>query len=293
MKNVLITGATGNIGKQIIRFLSRETTSIHPIAAVRNIEKAKTNFSEFPNLTYRTFDFEDNTSYSATFKDIDILFLLRPPNISAVKEVFSPLLVAAKKSGIKKVVFLSVQGVEKSSIIPHHKIEALIRSLDFDFIFLRPSYFMQNLTTTLLPDILNKNKIILPSGKAKFNWVDVNNIGEAGAALIAKFEHHKNEAFEITGLENINFSEVAKMISFITNRKIEFQNINPIRFFFLKRKEGIVAGFALVMTILHFLPRLQDEPQVSEFFELLTGHKPTTLTKFIEQEKNTFRKENN
>jgi hypothetical protein len=49
------------------------------------------------------------------------------------------------------------------------------------------SYFMQNLTTTLLPEIVKQKRITLPSGKAKFNWIDVKNIGEATAHLILNF----------------------------------------------------------------------------------------------------------
>ncbi|MEZ5024288.1 MAG: hypothetical protein R2728_13685 [Chitinophagales bacterium] len=52
------------------------------------------------------------------FKDIDLLFLLRPPHISKVDEYFQPLFRSAKNNGIDKVVFLSVQGAEKSKMIP-------------------------------------------------------------------------------------------------------------------------------------------------------------------------------
>jgi hypothetical protein len=52
-------------------------------------------------------------------KNIDVLFLLRPPHISEVETYFNPLLQSAKENNIKKIVFLSVQGAEKSKIIPH------------------------------------------------------------------------------------------------------------------------------------------------------------------------------
>lgn len=64
---------------------------------------------------------------------------------------------------------------------------------------------MQNLTTTLLSDILEHQTITLLAGKAKFNWIDVDNIGEATALLINEFDAHKNKAFEITGRENMDF----------------------------------------------------------------------------------------
>jgi len=285
MKRILIIGATGNIGLEVVHYLSEISSDFEVLAAVRNIDKAKKTFKNYPNLDYRKFDFENENTYPEAFKQIDILFLLRPPHISNVEEVFRPLLNSAKEYGIEKIVFLSVQGAEKSKVIPHNKIERLIQELGFNFIFVRPSYFMQNLTTTLLPEILKKKSITLPSGKAKFNWIDVKDIGEASANLIARFEHYQNQAYDITGTENENFADVAELMTDITGERIRFNSINPISFYFRKKKEGLNGGFAAVMTILHFLPRLQAEPKISDNYQKLTGKTPTTLQEFIEREK--------
>lgn len=285
MKRILVTGATGNIGLEVVHYLSELNFESDILAAVRNIEKAKKTFKNYPGLLFRQFDFENESTYSVAFDQIDILFLLRPPHISDVEKVFRPLLNSAKENGINKVAFLSVQGAEKSKVIPHNKIERLIQELCFEYIFVRPSYFMQNLTTTLLPEILAKRSITLPSGKAKFNWIDVKNIGEATAILITKFENYQNRAYEITGAENKNFGDVADLITNITGQKIGFSSINPISFYIRKKKEGMKGGFAMVMTILHFLPRLQAEPEISDNYQKLTGKTPNTLQEFIEREK--------
>jgi len=285
MKRILITGATGNIGHEVVHYLNELNFDSEIWAAVRNIEKAKKTFKNYPNLLFRQFDFESESTYSLAFKQIDILFLLRPPHISDVEKIFRPLLNSAKENGINKVVFLSVQGAEKSKLIPHNKIERLIPELHFEYIFIRPSYFMQNLTTTLLPEILTKRSITLPSGKAKFNWIDVKNISEVTANLILKFDHYQNQAYEITGTENKNFGDVADLITDITGDRIIFNSINPIRFYFRKKNEGFEGAFALVMTILHFLPRLHAEPIISDNYQKLTGKKSTTLREFIKREK--------
>ncbi len=289
MKTILITGATGNIGMEVIHYLSELNSDTEILAAVRNIEKAKKTFKNYPALHYRKFDFENEETFSEAFNQVDMLFLLRPPHISDV-EVFRPLLQAAHNKGIKNIVFLSVQGAEKSKVIPHNKIERLILELPFNYIFVRPSYFMQNLTTTLLPEIINKQCITLPSGKAKFNWIDVKNIGEASANLMLKFDNNKNQAHEITGTENKSFGEVTALMSKILDQKIAFHAVNPVRFYFRKKKEGVESGFALVMTILHFLPRFQAEPRISDNYQKLTGKFPTRLQEFVEREKEIIRK---
>jgi len=50
----------------------------------------------------------------------------------------------------------------------------------------------------------------------------------------------------------------------------------------------MASGMILVMILLHFLPRFQKEPGISDFYERLTGKKPTDLKTFIEREKKVF-----
>lgn len=288
MSNILITGATGNIGFEVIKFLSKFDSSNKLIAGVRNIEKAKGIFSNYPNLNYALFDFEHPERNVDALTNIDRIFLLRPPHISDVDKFFRPLFEIVKKKNIKEIVFLSVQGAEKSKVIPHNKIERLINEFNLEYIFIRPSYFMQNLTTTLIHDIKTKRQIILPSGRAKFNWVDIENIGEIGAILLDRFKDYKNHAFDITGLENKNFTTVTALINEEIENPIKFKNVNPIKFYRIKKQEGMVNGMILVMILLHFLPRFQKEPTISNFYEKVTTKKPNDLRTFIKREKHKF-----
>ncbi len=291
MSNILITGATGNIGFEVIRFLYKIDTPNRIIAGVRNIEKAKKVFKDFPKLDFVHFDFEDFDSFDKALTGIDRIFLLRPPHISDVDKYFKPLISKIKENNINEIVFLSVQGAEKSKVIPHNKIERLINEFGLDYIFLRPSYFMQNLTTTLMNDIKTKREILLTSGQAKFNWIDIENIGEVGAVLLDIFGSYKNQAYEITGLENENFAKVTFLINKAIENPIRYRNVNPFKFFQIKRREGMETGMIIVMILLHLLPRFQKEPRISGFYEQLTGKTPTDLKTFIEREKKQFEKQ--
>ena len=288
VKNILITGATGNIGLEVIRFLFENGTSSRIIAGVRNIEKAKKVFKNYPKLEFVHFDFENFDTFDNALSGIDSVFLLRPPHLSDIDKYFKPLIAKIKENKVKEVVFLSVQGAEKSKVIPHNKIEKLIIENALDCIFLRPSYFMQNLTTTLIKDIKTKSEIILPAGNARFNWIDIANIGEATAILLDNFGEYKNQAFDITGLENENFAKVTSLINEIVESPIRFRNVNPFKFYMIKKKDGMENGMILVMILLHFLPRFQKEPVISNFYERLTEKKPTDLKTFIKRERAQF-----
>ncbi|WP_373399997.1 NmrA family NAD(P)-binding protein [Algoriphagus halophilus] len=231
MSSILILGATGNVGREVIKHLLNSGCSAVVFAGVRNPQRAIEGFPVHKQLKFRRFDFEDQSSFGEALKGIDVLFLLRPPQIADVDRYIKPLLNYAKNEGVKKIVFLSVQGVEQSKFIPHHKIEKLILAMSFKFVFLRPSYFMQNLTTTLLPEIQEKGSITLPAGGAKFNWVDVEDIGAFAAKVLCNFDVFSSQTFELTGLQNLSFQEVSSLIQKKVGIKINYRSVSPLRFF--------------------------------------------------------------
>ena len=97
--NILITGATGNIGRAVIRHFA-STSDDKIFAAIHN-----TQANPLPeHIKARTFDFYDHESVISTLKGIDVVFLLRPPHIAEVQKVFKPLVNIFKEVGIKQII---------------------------------------------------------------------------------------------------------------------------------------------------------------------------------------------
>jgi uncharacterized protein YbjT (DUF2867 family) len=182
MTKVFITGATGNVGMEVIAALQSMDHSLDLYAGVRDVSADKAKLEGY-DIKLTPFDFIDTRTYGNIPDHCDIVYLLRPPQISDVESIFKPLVATCKSKGVKHVIFLSVQGVEKSTIIPHHKIERLIVDSQLPYTFLRPAYFMQNFTTTLRHDLVKNKRIYLPAGKAKFTLIDVRDIGQVSARI--------------------------------------------------------------------------------------------------------------
>lgn len=289
MKNILITGAGGNIGYEIIRGLHEIASPHRIIAADYNIARAKKVLSGFLSLEFRTLDFADPGTFKSALRDIDMVFLLRPPRLADVHRYFAPFVDVMLTKGIREIVFLSVQGVEKQKSIPHHKIEKLILDRGLDYAFLRPSYFMQNLNTTLVHEIRNNNKIFIPSGKAKFTWVDARDIGLVGAHVLNDFEKYRNRPYVITGSEQKSFAEVAALLSQVLGRQVVYESPSLMKFFREKRKLGIPKMMVFVMIMLHFLPRLSGNINpLSDTVQTITGRLPGSLEAYMEREKYRF-----
>jgi uncharacterized protein YbjT (DUF2867 family) len=283
MKKILITGATGNVGERVIHFLKNNRQGFEILACYRS-EKDKARLSKITDITPVFFDFEEIASIELAINQCHVLFLLRPPHLTDIKKYFEPITHLAKKSGLEQIVFLSVQGAESSTLIPHHKIERLIVESGINFTFLRPAYFMQNFTTTLKRDILEKDEIFLPAGNAKFTLIDLNDVGKVAATILTNNELHINQAYTLTNQEQLTFQQMAAVLSEELGRKISFKSPNLVNFFIQKRREKVPTAFILVMIMLHYLPRFSSTPPTTDTVEKLIESKPIDFREFVKRE---------
>ncbi|MBA3682455.1 MAG: NmrA family NAD(P)-binding protein [Bacteroidetes bacterium] len=280
MKTILITGATGNVGMEVIKCLSDLNHNYKICAGVKDVSNDGNKLMAYDvNIVH--FDFTNSSTYHDALTKCDILFLLRPPQISEVKKYFKPLIEIAKDVNVRHIVFLSVQGVENSKIIPHHKIEKLIVHSRIPFTFLRPAYFMQNFLGSLHNDLVNKKEIFLPAGNASFTLVDVADVGKVAAKVLINTPDHLNRAYELTSSEILTFEEMAEELTKGLGIKINYTSPNLIRFFITKKREGVPTMLILVMIMLHYFPRFQKAPGITKSIEKIAGNLPNSFSDFI------------
>lgn len=277
MKRVLVTGATGTVGQEVIRCLQPQADELELVAGVRSLGK----FLDNNTIQEAWFDFENSGSFEPALHGVDILFLLRPPQISQAKKYFEPIISTAQTQRVKHIVFLSVQGAGTNSIIPHHTIEQLLKQSEIDYTFLRPAYFMQNFLTTLRKDLVERQRIFLPAGKAKFTVVDVRDIGQVAAEVILHPEEYRDQTYDLTNRELLSFGEMAQQLTEGLGVPIRYESPNLLKFFITKRKQGVVTPMVLVMIMLHYLPRFSSPPPLSDSVLQITSRAPYSFEQFV------------
>jgi uncharacterized protein YbjT (DUF2867 family) len=164
--NILVTGATGNVGREVVQLLSAQNFRV--TAAVRNPIEASKDFAS--NVRCVLFDFTNPDTFADAFTGVNKLFLVRPPAIADIHQI-TPALNAAKQAGVEEIIFLSIIGADKNRIVPHYAIERAIEQLDILAVFLRCSFFMQNLNTTHREDIRIRDRLFMPAGNGKTSWL--------------------------------------------------------------------------------------------------------------------------
>lgn len=111
---------------------------------------------------------------------------MRPPDLAIPKKQIEPAILYAKSAGVEHIAFMSLLLAEKNSFVRHHKIEKLIVAPGVPYTFLRPSFFMQNLSTTHALEIKSMNEILVPAGRGKTSFIDVRDIAAVAVEALTK-----------------------------------------------------------------------------------------------------------
>lgn len=275
---ILVTGATGNVGREVVEALRKAGNHDFRIG-VRHVDRASQTFGMNQDIT--AFDFRDSATFEAAFHEVDRVFLIRPPDVSNVSRDVQPVLESAKRSGVRHICFLSLQGVESNRATPHFRIETLIREMGFTYTFLRAGFFMQNLTTTHLAEIRDRNELYIPAGKSRTAFIDVADIGAVGARCLTE-PGHGNTAYTLTGSQALTYYEVAAILSDVLQRNIHYADPNVAAFILRQMKAKQPLDYAFVLAFLYTVTRFGNAAHVTGDVQDILGRPPITFRAFAE-----------
>jgi uncharacterized protein YbjT (DUF2867 family) len=291
--NLLITGATGNVGFELIKQLSANGAGkIRLRAGVRSINDAAKVIGQRAELV--EMDYNKPESLSKAINGVNKIYLLTPFEPNMV-ELSANLISEAKKAGtIKHIVKQSVLGADaEPGIIPsrlHREAEKIIEESGISFTFLRPNFFMQNFINFLSDSIKNQNAIYLPTGDGKVSFVDVRDIAAVATKILVEDDvQHKGKSYNLTGPEALSYGDAAEIISNELGKKITYVNISDEDAQNGMRAMGLDKWFVDSMIELYDISRKGYATEVSRSVEQIIGRKSRSFSQFVKENINSFR----
>lgn len=221
---ILITGATGTVGSEVVKRLSDEGVQVRAI--IRDPGKAE--IIRRPQVEVVKGDFEDADSIRRACSGVDRAFLLTNSTERA-EEQQTTFTRIAKQSGVRHIVKLSQLHADASSsgrfLRYHAQVEGAIRASGLTFTFLRPNMFMQGLLN-FRQTIQQKSAFFAPAGNARISAVDVRDLADVAATALT-ISNHDNKVYSLTGPESLTFAEMANQLSKAVGRTITFVDVPP------------------------------------------------------------------
>lgn len=278
---VLVTGATGNVGSQTVELLLAAGVPVR--AAASSVEAVRSRFGD--RVEAVALDFTDAATWGQAYAGVHQMFLLRPPHLGKPKKQMLPSLEAAKVAGVEHVVLLSLQGAEHNTVVPHHALEVWLRESGLSWTFVRAAFFMQNLTTTHVTDVRDRDTIMVPAGDGATAFVDVHDVAEVATEALLDPERHRNVAWTPTGPRALTYAEIATTLTGVLGRRIRYPQPGLVRYArHARRVLGMPWGMVAVTSAIYTIARLGRAGGLTEDVRIVTGHDPVSFREFAERE---------
>lgn len=223
---ILVSGATGQLGGEVIRQLLRKGAKGRFAVLARDAAKAA-QWSD-QGIEVRIADFDQPESLAAAFAGIDIFLFISTMSTERGPQQ-AGVVRAAALAGIRHIFYtgLAIRDITRSAVRSlmqsHFETETLIRDSGMGYTFLRNTIYADALPQIAGPD-LRRDGIFLPAGSGRVPYAARAEMGEAIANALLS-EGHEGKTYTLTGPEAWSFSAIAETLSRQSGRSLAYVEI--------------------------------------------------------------------
>lgn len=285
MEKVIVLGATGTIGKAILKNL--QNNNVEVFASVQS-EKIIEKVSQF-GATPVIMNFTDQQSLNQALKGKDRVFLVTPlmQNPEAITKM---VINSAKLNGVKHLMRSTASGADSNGQIQMDRwagaSEDLIKASGLNYTIVRPNWFLQNFINHHSQTIKQYSGFYLPLGDAKLSMIDINDLGEVVAIALTS-EEHFGKIYELSGQTYTN-EILAETLSNVIGKKVTYIDVPEE-----KVKESMLTNqmpewMVNAMMELYYITKQGWTAGYSNDFKTVTGKEYTSAETFFQNNKQAF-----
>ena len=221
---VLVTGSTGRLGS-LVAVASRDDYGLRPRILVRD-HNLGTDWQPPRGMDVAVGDYTDSGSLRTALEDVAAVFLISPVHPDMVTRECALVDVAAELRTHPRIVKVSGLATELDSPVDsgrwHARIEEAIKNTDLPAVFLRPSFFMQNLGFQA-DSVRTRGLLRGAVGDASIAMVDARDIADVAAAILSGRASPDSQAVDLTTSRGWSYDQIAAALSHAFQRRVDYQ----------------------------------------------------------------------
>lgn len=222
---IVVTGATGQLGRLVIQALLKTQPASEIVAAVRSPEKAADLAAL--GVQVRRADYNEPAALDAAFEGADKLLLISSSEIGRRAVQHRAAIEAAKRSGIELIGYTSVLRADTTPLglaAEHRETEAALRASAVPFVLLRNGWYTENYTHSLA-SALEHGAILGCAGNGRIASAARADYAQA-AAIVMTRDAQAGRVYELAGDTAYTLADLAAEVTRQSGKKVEYRNLS-------------------------------------------------------------------
>lgn len=246
--SIVITGATGNLGRHVVAaLLERGVPAGDIVAAGRSVEKLA-GFAE-RGVRVTAMDYADPASVAAALKGARKVLLISGSEVGQRVQQHRTVVEAAQAEGVELLAYTSIANADTTGMklaAEHQATEAILKESGVPFVLLRNGWYLENYTDQL-PGTLAQGGLAGSAGDGRVSAAARVDYAHAAAAVLAASEDQAGKVYELGGDEPFTMAELAAEISAATGRNVTYQDLPAEDYAGLLAGVGVPGAFAEIL----------------------------------------------
>ena len=272
---IVVTGATGQLGRLVIASLLKTTPADQLVAAVRTPASAADLAAL--GVHVRLADYTRPETLAAAFAGVDRLLLISGNDLGKRLPQHQAVIAAAKAAGVTRLAYTSLLRADTSTLslaAEHKATEEAITASGLPHVFLRNGWYLENQTASL-GAALQHGAILGAAGDGLFAAASRQDYAEAAAAVLTAA--NPQPVYELAGDVPYTLAQLAAEVAAQSGKPVVYNNLPPEAY------AAALIGFGLPAPIAEMLADSDAQAARGELtsnsadLRTLIGHPTTTL----------------
>ncbi len=277
---IVVTGATGQLGKLVIEQLLETVPAEHIAAVVRDPQKARV-FAE-RGVQVRQADYSQPESLVAAFTSAEKVLLVSSSEVGHRVPQHQAVTDAARAAGVKLLAYTSILNADTSTLLlagEHQATEAYIRASGVPFTFLRNGWYTENHTGSLAAAV--EHGAVLGAAKdGRFATATRADYAAAAVAVLTG-KGHDNKVYELGGDEPYTLAELAAEAARQTSKPVIYKDLPQQKYVKALAGFGLPEGLAKAVADADAGASRGELDTASHHLSTLIGRATTSLHKSV------------
>lgn len=272
---ILVTGANGNVGGEVMRRLAADGH------AVRVLVRSRDRACDIPDtVDIVAGDFADDETLRRAVAGAEAVYMTSFEHPDLLRLQMN-LIAAAQEGGSRVVVRLSGMRADVGASAEISRIHGLgdrqLADSGLGYVLLQPNWFHQNFFWLFRNGVMR-----LPVGKGRTSFVDVRDIAAVAVAALTD-PSHLGKTYVLTGPAALTHEEVAQVISQATGKSFAFEDVDDETWRAQALEGGKDQRSVDGLLGLFRMIRGGSMAEVSGDVERVIGHPPIALRQFARE----------